>query len=186
MLPASPNPRPFCPPLTPAAPRPRAAVPRAVTLVELLVALVVVAILSTAITTLVFGAMNDNRYLQNNAVAQSELELAMRRITNNIREGQTGTVAVGPSALSMVTQPDSADGYPSGVTVSYAVQNSTTVTGQKDLTETDQRYGTNVLVHNVTTFSAAQVSGISNLFQIDIVVGTAPQTERHFKVFARN
>jgi len=160
-------------------------VARAVTLVELLISVLVLAIVSTAITTLLFGAMNDNRYLESTGTAQSELELAMRRITNNIREAQTGAVVLGTSTLAMTTQPDSADGYPAGATVSYALQNSS-VTGQKDLAETDQRYGTNVLVHNVTTFTVAAVSGIPDLYQIDMIVGTSPKEERHFKVYARN
>ncbi len=159
---------------------------RGFTLVEVLIAVVILAVVSTAIVTMIFGAMNDNRYLQNTGTAQSEIELAMRRITNNLREAQTGSITIGAHTIATLTQADSIDGYPSGATVSYALQVSTTTTGQKDLAETDQRYGTNVLVHNVTTFNAALVSGIANLYQIDVVVGTTTPEERHFKVLARN
>jgi hypothetical protein len=110
----------------------------------------------------------------------------MRRIANNIREGQSGSITVGASTLATLTQSDPTDGYPNGATVSYFLQADPNNASQQVLMENDQRFGSNILVHNVTTFTVAAVSGIAGLYQIDLVVGSQMIEERHFKVYARN
>jgi len=159
---------------------------RGFTLVEMIMALLILAMICTAVGSLTNAAMNDDRYLRAHNTALAESEMAMRRIANNIREAQTGSIAIGTSTLSTLTQADTADGYPVGATIKYFLQASTTVTGQKDLAETDPRYGTNVLAHNVTTFTVALISGYNDLYQVDLVLGTTPVQERHFQVNTRN
>ncbi|HUO10469.1 MAG TPA: type II secretion system protein [Phycisphaerae bacterium] len=159
---------------------------RAFTLLELITGLVIIAIISTAVCTLTLGSMNTDRYLRSTTTAQSEVELAMRRIINNVHEAQTGSVTVGVHTLNTLTQADAPHGYSSGATVAYCLQADPANAGQQVLMENDQRYGNNVLVHNVTTFNVTQVSGISGLYQIDLVAGSAAVSERHFKVFTRN
>jgi prepilin-type N-terminal cleavage/methylation domain-containing protein len=159
---------------------------RGFTLVELMVALLITAILSLAVCTLTAGAFKDDAYLRAAVIGQNEVELATRRMVNNIKEAQTGSITIGTSTLSTLTQADSADGYSSGATVSYALAADATYPTQNDLVETDQRYGSNVLVHNVTTFTVSLVSGYTNLYHIDLVAATQPITERHVQVFGRN
>ena len=157
------------------------------TLVELILALLITAIISLAACTLVFSALASDRYLRSAHSAQAEVELASRRIINNIREAQTGSIVIGTQTLTTITQADTADGYPNGVTVSYALQNDPNHAGQKQLVETDPRYGTNnVVANNVTTFKVALVSGFTDFYQLDIVAGTSPVAERHVQVNTRN
>jgi type II secretory pathway pseudopilin PulG len=156
------------------------------TLVELLLALLIVSTLGTAVTILTVGAMDGDSALRKIGTAQSEIDVAVRRITNNLLECQSGSIVTGTSTLSTLTQADSADGFASGATVSYSLQNDPSATGQKMLMENDQRYGNNALVHNVTTFTVALVSGVSKLYQVDLVVSAPIPIERHFKVYARN
>ena len=165
---------------------PRSPLPRAFTLLELITGLVILAIISTAICTLPFGSMNADRYLRSYTSAQSEIELGMRRIVNNLHEAQTGSITTGTSTLNTLTQSDTLHNLPGGATVAYSLQADPSNTGQQILMENDERYGNNALVHNVTTFNAALVSGVPNLYQIDIVVGSPTIAERHFRVFARN
>jgi type II secretory pathway pseudopilin PulG len=158
----------------------------AFTVVELVLALTIISILGTAVVTMLMGASQSDNYLSNCLTAQSETDLAIRRIINNIREAQTGSIVLGPSTLATLTQPDNPDGFPVGVAVSYAVQPDPSNASQNVLQETDQRWGTNTLVHNVTTFSVTAVSGIPNLYQVDLVVGSPVTSERHVQVFGRN
>jgi len=159
---------------------------RAFTLVELIVSLVIMAILSVAVCAMTFGAMNVDRFSRSTSSAQSEIELAMRRIANNLRTAQTGSITVGTNTCSSLTQADSTNSYPNGATVTYTLAADPNATGQQMLVETDQRFGTNTLLHNVTTFTVAAVSGIGGLYQVDLVVGSSMVEERHFKVFTRN
>ncbi|HEY4330348.1 MAG TPA: prepilin-type N-terminal cleavage/methylation domain-containing protein [Phycisphaerae bacterium] len=165
-------------PASPASPR------RAFTLLELLLALTVTATISTAVCALIVATMSSDRFLRSTNAAQSEIELAVDRISNNIREAQSGSIIVGTSTLSTLTQPDQPNNYAAGATVAYSLQTDAT-TGQKTLMENDHRYGNNALLHNVTTFTVTRVAGISSLYQIDLVVGSQLTEERHFKVFAR-
>jgi type II secretory pathway pseudopilin PulG len=155
--------------------------------VELIVALLIVALVSTAICAMTFGAMNGDRYLRFAYNTQSEIELASRRIVNNIHEAQTGSIVLATNSLTTVTQADVAHGYSSGATIVYSLQPDATTSTQNDLVENDPRYGgNNVLVHNVTTFTVAAVNNVSGLYQVDIVAGSPNVVERHFKVFTRN
>ncbi len=97
-----------------------------------------------------------------------------------------GRVGIGSGTLSTLTQPHAADNCPVGATVLYALQPDPANAAQKVLQETDQRYGTNTLVHNVTTFSVTAVSGVPGLYQVDLVVGSPAIEECHDKVYSRN
>jgi prepilin-type N-terminal cleavage/methylation domain-containing protein len=176
----------------------RFALRRGFTLVELMVALTVIGIISAAVVVLIEGASNSDSYLRACNTAESEIDIAVRRVANNIMEAQTGSIVVGSAnvtsgsttvasaTLTTLTQPDNANSYPFGVTVIYTLQADPSNPGQFILTENDQRYGTNTLVHNVKTFNIGAVSGFTNLYQIDLVLGGVMANERHFKVYAPN
>ncbi|MEI8194963.1 MAG: prepilin-type N-terminal cleavage/methylation domain-containing protein [Phycisphaerae bacterium] len=165
--------------------RPRT--PRGMSLVELIVALLILSLISTAVCTLTFGAFNTDRFLRVRNTALAEIELAAARMTNNIREAQTGSIVVGTGTLTTMTQADTAHGFPNGVTVSYSLRADPVNTGMSQIIENDPRYGaTNVLANNVSTFTVATVAGITGLYQVDIVINSKPIEERHLKIFCRN
>ena len=168
--------------------RHRAGRPRsAFTLVELLVSLAIIAMISVAVSTMTVGAINSDRYIRAANTAQAESELSMRRMANNLRSAQTGTISIGTSTFTCISQPDASNGYPSGATVVYSLQNDPQNSSQKVLIENDPRYGsTNILAHNVTTFTIVLVSGYTDYYQVDLVLGTTPPQERHFRVYNRN
>ena len=157
----------------------------AFTLLELILSLVVLAIIS-AVCALTTGSMNVDRYMRACTDGQSEVEFAMRRIAGNLREAQSGSITFTATTLNTLTQSDPGHGYPNGATVSYSLLPDPSNLFQHILVENDQRYGTNTLVHNVTTFNVAQVPGFSSLYQMDIVAGAPNISERHIKALARN
>jgi len=163
---------------------------RAFTFLELMLALTIIAMLGSAVSFLIVGSMNADRFLRSTNSTQAELELAVDRISNNIREAQSGSISVGTGTLGTLTQADIGNGYPLGATVSYTLATDPNNATQMVLMENDQRYGNNILLHNVTTFTVAQVAGVAGLYQVDLVSGgqIAGQRveERHFKVLGRN
>ena len=58
---------------------------RGVTLVELLVAISIVSVLSTAIAVLLSGAGKTHQYVNNETEAMAQVENAYRRILHNVR-----------------------------------------------------------------------------------------------------
>lgn len=170
----------------------------AFTLTELLVALCIVAVLSAAVTSLLFGATNTYRYVRDCGTAGSEMDLGVRRITNNLMEAQTGSIALGTTpvtsgsnsitsaTLTTLTQADPANSFPLGAVVSYQLRADSANAGKFVLSETDQRYGTNTLMHNVKTFNVTAVSGVADLYQVDLVLGDPLGQERHLQVYCRN
>jgi len=155
---------------------------RGMTLVELLIALTIMAIMFSAVAALIYGTMNTDRFMRNQQMAISEVELATRRIMYNLRSCSiitTPTDTTAASTISIITQPDPANGN-----LSYNV--SYTFAGG-NITETDDRYGANVIVHNATAFSVQRLSLTSpESIQVTLTVGTSPAITRTFKVQCRN
>jgi len=154
---------------------------RGFTLVELLVALTIVMTLSTAIAALLVAAGKTNQYVNDEADRISQVENAYRRMLHNIR---TASSMSSPSNTTLTntftvnTQPDT--GYPSGATVTYAISNG-------NLVETDSRYGTSILVPQITTFSVRKInsSGTPTTLSISIVAGS-PAVTRSATILCRN
>ncbi len=169
---------------TPAHDRPVSKKRRALSLMELLLSLVILTLISTAVTGLVIGTMKSNAYIQSQATAISEVDLALTRIVYNLRTADAiptwGTVG-GFSTLSIVK---------TGVgTVTYHVN------ANGDLVESDPRYNVggnpNVLIHglgasgflcNPTPPSASQTTTI---VAVDLVMPAQQIVERHVKVSVR-
>ena len=166
-------------------PGPRPLAPRrAFTLIEVIAALLILSLVSIAVAAMTFGAMNDDRYLRTATASQAEIELAARRIATNIRQAQPGSINAGTTALTVISQADTANGYPNGATVTYSL---TVTAGKTNHTENDPRLGgANVIVNNITTFNIVAVAGVSDLYQLDLVTNTTPPVERHLKIYARN
>jgi prepilin-type N-terminal cleavage/methylation domain-containing protein len=155
----------------------------AFTLVELLLALVIMAVLSVAVTTLLMGAARTDLYVSQESRAVSEAENALRRIIYNLRTASavsSPATGVTASALTLATQPDSANGnqpYP----VTYALSGT-------DLTESDSRYNNgataNTIAEHVSLFQVVHTS--NSLITITITIGTSPAVTRSVTVYCRN
>lgn len=161
---------------------------RGLTLIETMLSLVVFAILAVAGFTVLSGALNTDRYLRSANTTESEIELATRRITNNLRTAAamaTPTTTTAGNTLSITTQPDTGNSN-AQYTVSYSINAS------NQLVETDSRYGAgtagnNVLLNNVATFSVQLQSTASpRVIQVTVTTSAPQAVTRSFKVYCRN
>ena len=155
---------------------------RAVTLVELVLALTIVAIVSTAVAVMLAGAGKTHQYVNTGTDTMARVEHAYRRMMHNIRTSSsmsnpTDATLHTPGTLTVVTQPDT--GYAGGATVTYSVSNG-------NLVENDQRYGTNTLLTNVSSFSVQRISTSPTQLSITITSGTTPAVTRTAVVTCRN
>jgi prepilin-type N-terminal cleavage/methylation domain-containing protein len=169
---------------------------RGFTLVELMIALAVMAVISTAVATLLVGADNSNRYTTNQSTAIWETDFGWHRIYANgmaavpaASGGMTPTVttdANGQSRLTIIV-PDVAN-----ATTRTVVYYCTGVGAPFTLVESDPRYNVggvpSTLVHNVTTFAvtldATTTEKIWTTLNVTPVNGWPVQ--RHFCTQCRN
>jgi prepilin-type N-terminal cleavage/methylation domain-containing protein len=155
---------------------------RAVTLVELLLGLAILAVLATATTSLLTAAGNTNQYVNSATDSMSQVETAYRRILHNLRTASAITAPTNTTAtttFTVQTQPDPNYGNVAA-TVTYSVSSG-------NLVETDSRYGTNILVTNVGTFSVQRLSMSSpTQVSVSISVGTQRPVTRNVTVTCRN
>lgn len=158
---------------------------RGATLVELLVALTVLAIISTAVTTLLSGAAETSSYVNTATDTVSQVETAYRRMVHNLRTASAISAPADTNAhtsgtlLTIQTQPDPSYGN-AACTVSYLISGNNLV--EQDTT----RYGTNTLVYNATV-SVKRLSMTSpTLVQVTISAGGNPTISRTFTVYCRN
>ena len=157
---------------------------RAVTLVELLTALAVVAVLSTAVATMLAGAGNTHQYVNTETDAMSQVENAYRRVLHNVRTASALTTPNNaalhsPGTLTLQTQNDPSYGNVPA-TVTYSISGS-------DLIETDSRYSGNaILVPNVATFSVQRIATSPTQLSITITSGTIPPVTRTAIITCRN
>ncbi len=155
---------------------------RGVTLVELMVALSVVAVLSAAIAVLLVGAGDTNQYVNSEADAMSNVENAFRRILHNARTASaltaptTGTLG---NTLTVRTQPDPSFGN-APATVTYSLLNG-------NLVETDSRYpGNSVLVPGVSAFTVQRTGAGPLQLNVSITAGATPGVTRSAMITCRN
>jgi prepilin-type N-terminal cleavage/methylation domain-containing protein len=155
---------------------------RGVTLMELLLALTIVAMVSTAVAFMLAGAGKTNSYVINETDAMSQVETAYRRILHNVRTASALTTPNdstlhAPGTLTITTQADT--GYPSGATVTYSVSGG-------NLVENDQRYGSNTILSNVSTFSVQRTHSTPTTLSITITSSTVPAVTRSIIITCRN
>jgi hypothetical protein len=134
------------------------------------------------VAAMLVGADSANRYVITTGDALWQVEDAVRRISHNLQTASSldapgNTTAT--NAFTVHTQADASNGNATYQVV-YALSGT-------NLTETDSRYGTNTLVHNVTSFSVTRQSMASPVsVQITITVGAQPPVTRTFVVLCRN
>jgi prepilin-type N-terminal cleavage/methylation domain-containing protein len=161
---------------------------RGFTLVELLVALAIVAVTSTAIVAMLSAAAQTSGVITAQGATEWEIDAAMRRITQQVRMCAAGSLAVttdasGNPTFSLITQPDVNN---NSYNVSYAL--ATASDGTQQVTETDPRYGTSVLVHNVVSWDARLKNATGPaILVVSVTAGRADaQTARVFEAAPRN
>jgi len=162
---------------------------RGMSLIELLIALSIVAVLSIAITALLQAGARTSAYLRDTGEAQNEVELAVRRIVHNVRNCASLTVPSGTSAgttFSVVTQADPANNMAT-YNITYTL--ATLPNGTRELQETDPRYGTSSLIGDVQSFSVRTqyaTTPVVVLFTISAGRQGATPINRTFRVTPRN
>jgi prepilin-type N-terminal cleavage/methylation domain-containing protein len=158
---------------------------RGLSLVELLLGLAVLAIVSVGATNMIIGGLRVDRAMLDANRQVSEMELAVRRMTRNIR---TGTILslTGTTSFTLASQPDSTK-VGATYTVTYSYDSAA-----QTLSEASTQYGSpapvNVIAYNVTTFSVSKVSDDPVVLQLDIAIGSrnSAATRRTFRVLNRN
>jgi len=153
------------------------------TLVELICALVVMSIISLAVSAMIAGAANTSLFVTSGTDRVSQVETAYRRILHNLRACSsitTPTTTTAGSTLTLVTQPDSSNGNAT-YTVTYALSNGS-------LTESDSRYtSANTLATGVTGFTVKRISLTSpQSVAVTITAGSNPVVTRSVTIYCRN
>jgi prepilin-type N-terminal cleavage/methylation domain-containing protein len=154
---------------------------RGFTLVELITALVIIAILSVAVGTLVLASGETTAFVKNSANTVTDVDNACRRMAFNLRMASSldsPTNSTPTNTFTIKTQLDSGAAH----VVSYQVDSS------NNLTEIDgDRFGTTTLVKNVTAFTVTRVTTTApSKFTITLTAGTSPSVTRTFTVLSRN
>lgn len=170
---------------------------RGATLVELLIALTVVAVLSTAVTMLIAAAGQTHQFVNNETDAMSQVENGYRRMIHNIRTSSVAPTAAA-NVLKLQSQPDSGSAYagrmntasPSALISSAGAVVIYKKDASGNLVEVDDRFGTNILIPASASPSfTATVSG-SGPTQVNIAItafpGTQYQTKRTVTIACRN
>jgi prepilin-type N-terminal cleavage/methylation domain-containing protein len=159
----------------------------AMSLLEMLLALTILAVVSTAVVAMLHGGAQVSSALGSSISNQWEVESAITRIIQQTRMCTALTVPNGTSGgttFNLVTQPDAANGNLT-YTVSYALV--TAADGTRQLQETDPRYGTSILIRNVQSFSIRTKNvGPPQVAIVTLTVGTTPPVTRTFRVTPRN
>jgi type II secretory pathway pseudopilin PulG len=159
----------------------------AMTLVETLMSLAILAVISTAIVFMLRGGTQVSSALGSSIANQWEVEAAICRMVEEGRMCTAMTVpggTLGGNSFTLVTEPDAANGNAT-YTITYALV--TAADGSKQLQETDARYGTSILVRNVQSFSARlKNAGAPQVVIVTMAVGNAPTVTRTFRITPRN
>jgi hypothetical protein len=173
---------------------------RALTVVELLVALSIVAVVSTAVTTLLYAGGKVNSFVTSSIDTQWEVEAAVNRIAQEIRTCDplnlvnvpTGTG--GGAFCSFVTQPDPANG---NQTYDVSLQLMQASDGTWQLWESQYLHGTTtprfagqpsaVILHNVQSFDVrTKTAGLPQVVTITMTAGRNPPVTRTLTIAPRN
>ncbi len=157
------------------------------TLVEMLMSLSILAVVSTAVVTMLHGGAQVSAALTSSMTNQWEVQAAIARMVQQSRLCTTLNVPTGTgggSAFSLVTQPDAANNSAT-YNVSYALV--TVADGTRQLQETDSRYGTSILIRNVQSFDV-RTKNVSapQVVIVTLTVGGAPPVLRTFRITPRN
>jgi prepilin-type N-terminal cleavage/methylation domain-containing protein len=160
---------------------------RGFTLVELMLAIMIVSLLSVAVATVLAGAGDTHLFVNSQTQAMAEVETAYRRVLHNVRTASAITTPSNTttgSTLTLQTQPDPANSN-NPWTVTYKISGG-------NLVEDDPRYDStgstpNVLVTGVQTFSVTKSSTTApTTITVTITSNTSPPVTRTAVIDCRN
>jgi prepilin-type N-terminal cleavage/methylation domain-containing protein len=154
----------------------------AFTLTELMVALSIFSVASSAGTFLLVSAANTQRYVRASATEGSEVEFAMERMVENIRSAN-GVTLMGTGTI-VITSPPSALASNHTFTITYTFAGGVLTETYVD-NSNGQTFSSTALVHNVNQFSVWSQSA-GKAFHVVLDVGTTARAVREFVVFGRN
>jgi len=160
---------------------------KAFTLVELLVAITILAILSTAVVMMLRSAANVTNAVTASMAYEMEVETALLRIIQNVRMCTSVFVpsgATGGNTFSLVTQAD-----PANNNATYPVTYSLIVAadGTRQLEEIDSRYGASTLIRDVQSFDVRYTNASGpTVILLTFSVGKNPPVVRTVKIAPRN
>jgi len=155
---------------------------RAFTLIELMISLIIFALIAIASTYLVAAGFNTQQYAQSGATADSQVQFAVQRITDNIRAANAVTITANSITI---TSPPSSLISNGTFTINYFLVGSNLMESYVN-NANSTTFSSDVLVNNVGTFSVATVPANTKAFQITLKAGTAPTVQRTFIAFGRN
>ena len=164
---------------------------RAMTLVELLMALSIMGVVSTAVFSMIHAAGNVSSVVTTSIGNDTELQTAIERM---VQEGRTCVTLTAPTSttagttLSFVSQPDATNGNQS-YDISYTLSGTNLQETQYLHNTTTARFAvaTTTIIHNVQSFSVALKSaGTPQVAVVTLTVGTQPPATRTFRITPRN
>jgi prepilin-type N-terminal cleavage/methylation domain-containing protein len=164
---------------------------RGMTLAEMLLALTILAIVSTAVLSMIQLAGRVNGAVSNSITNDLEIESAICRILANGRTCSSMTVPSGTSdgaTFSMQTQPDAANGNAS-YDITYTFANGQLTETQYIHGTTTPRFGTAsaVLIRDLQAFSVRlKAAGSPQVAILTLTAGSGPSATRTFRVTPRN
>lgn len=154
---------------------------RGLTLIELMASLIILTLVATAGFSLLAATGQTQRYVVQNTSAVSQVELAFRRILENLRSASQGSIPIA-TELDLVSQPDTSKAGNPVYNIKYCLIGT-------QLAEIDDRYGTNILADNVTAFTPTVIQSTKpSLYQITLTL-TTPEGDtitRQCNITARN
>jgi prepilin-type N-terminal cleavage/methylation domain-containing protein len=156
------------------------------TLVETLMALSILAVVSTAVAAMLHAGARVSNAMNASITSQWEVQSALLNITQQVRLCASVTVPNGTgggTSFSLVSQPDSANNNTS-YTISYALA---TVDGVQVLQQTDPRFDTKTLIHNVQSFDVrTKNTGSPQILILTLTTAGTPPVTRTVRITPRN
>jgi prepilin-type N-terminal cleavage/methylation domain-containing protein len=160
---------------------------RGMTLVELLVALAITAIISVAVVSMLYAGGQVNSVLNTAMTNEWEVESALLRMAQQLRQCTTFSVPTGMSggtAFSLVTQPDAANGNQT-YNVNYSLVAGPN--GAQQLQKNDSRYGNSILISNLQSFDVRYKTASAPYVVVLTLTSTgSPPVTRLLRVTPRN
>jgi prepilin-type N-terminal cleavage/methylation domain-containing protein len=155
---------------------------RGYTLAELMVSLSIMAMVSTAISSLLVSANNISKSVKSSTSATSQMETAMARMIETTRSA--ADVQFDANGLYIQTPPDS-NSY-SYIYIYYVSNNQ--LREKVEYASSLAQIQDNVLVNNVMSFTTTQVNaaGRPRAYQLVVTAGPNPAISRTCVVTGRN
>jgi prepilin-type N-terminal cleavage/methylation domain-containing protein len=138
------------------------------TLVELMVATMVMAIIATAILSVLYRSFKDTSIVTNRAQQQNDGRLALERMTKDIREAQSLNIQTPNEIQVTLVNGDTHDWSLVGTTIQYSLNGAAPQTVVTDIQNT--AVGDDLFAYAMSN------SSVTNTVTITIQIGTKPSS----------